>query len=296
MTKTHHYLGYSGRSDFPEDCYYFKGRIRQVDRYASQGGALLTQTKYVWENVEDTTYHWAFVKLIQSRTEHYDSETVYIQKDYAYDDTNGNLLTAISSGTDAENIIKSYGYTNYGDWLWRKTQETMEGSSSGKVRETCFEYENNTGNLISKELWLDSDINPREEMTYDNNGNRISLTDARGNLTTTEYDTDTYTYPVRIIYPATGDVSHIEQFQYDYLYGKVSAEKDQNSNWTYYDFDPFGRIKQVDYPDGGQKIYEYYECNDPQCIDTIFPRYVIQKVKEDNSGSYIDKYTYFDGL
>jgi len=39
-----------------------------------------------------------------------------------------------------------------------------------------------------------------------------------------------------------------------------------------------------------------YECNDPDCQNTIFPRYIIQKVKEDGAGNYIDKYTYYDGL
>ena len=209
--------------------------------------------------LDDPDNTTAFVKLSQKRTDYYDSATVFTQEDYFYDDTNGNLTSVIASGTDGENVTTSFQYQNKGDWLWCKTEETVQGSLSGKVRETYFEYENNTGNLLSKESWLDGGLpSPSEEMTYDNYGNLILLTDARGNIGTIEYDTDTHTYPVVITHPATSGVAHIEQYQYDHRYGRVSAKEDENGNWIYYDFDPFGRLKQVDFPEGGQKIYEYY--------------------------------------
>jgi len=273
-----------------------KGRASKTQLNKSED--LLIEETLTWDTVylDDPDNTTAFVKLSQKRTDYYDSATVFAQEDYFYEDTNGNLTTVVAYGTDGENVTTSFQYQNKGDWLWCKTEETVQGSLSGKVRETYFEYENNTGNLLLKESWLDGGSNPSEEMTYDDYGNRISLTDARGNTTATEYDTDTHTYPVIITSPATGGVAHIEQYQYDHRYGRETAKEDENGNWTYYDFDPFGRLKQVDYPDGGQKINEYYECNDPDCQDTIFPRYIIQKVKEDNAGNYIDKYTYYDGL
>ena len=59
-------------------------------------------------------------------------------------------------------------------------------------------------------------------------------------------------------------------------------EKDPNDNWTYNHYDPFGRLKFTELPDGGETTVDYY--------DHVFPRYVRTKVKEDDSGSTIDAY------
>jgi len=136
---------------------------------------------------------------------------------------------------------------------------------------------------------LDTGPNPRIQMTYDEYGNQQTVTDARGNTTITEYDFATHTYPTKIPYPPTNGVSHVvENEQWDYRFGKVKVTKDENGNRTYYDYDEFGRLIQVDSPDGGQMITEYY--------DDEFPRLVITRSLEDGSGNTIDNYQYFDGL
>ncbi|MCP4668998.1 MAG: hypothetical protein GY849_21895, partial [Deltaproteobacteria bacterium] len=268
---------------------YMKGRERQVEVRAPDEGPLLTRTTLTWDKVflyPPNTY--AFVKLDQKRTESYDGVTLFTQEDYTYDHTNGNLLTKVTSGTDGESITQTHQYQNFGSWLWRLTQETIEGSASGKVRETYYGYETGTGNMLYKEYWLQGGTNPRIDMTYDPYGNLKTLEDARDNTTITDYDTDTHTYPVKITRPETNGVSHIVEFAYDYRFGKKTMEKDENGNETHYAYDAFGRVIQVDYPDGGQALTEYF--------DDASPRYKVEKVKEDASGSFIDKYTYIDGL
>ena len=271
---------------------YFNGRQYKVEMrepWDPDPGAIFARTDFTWEKVPETPPEGshAFVKLTQKYSEFYVSQTVYTQEDYTYDDTNGNLLTSTTSGTDAEDITTTSQYANYGDWLWRMTQQTIEGSLTGKVREFYYGYESTSGNMLYKEQWLETGTNPRINMTYDAYGNRKTLTDAKGNTTTTDYDTAVHTYPVKVTYPSTGGISHIVEYGYDYRYGKVTSDKDENGNWTYYGYDPFGRLEQVDSPDGGQTIIEYY--------DNDFPRYVLTKVKEDATHT-IDKYEYYDGM
>jgi len=278
-------------TEFHQDAYY-KGRPKRVALIQpGDSGALLSQTTFLWRKADfnPPEHKSAFVRLLEKRTESHDGESVLVEKSYQYDDTNGNLLSQTASGPNAESITTSFRYGNFGDWLWRKTRETVEGGVSGTVRETYFEHEEGTGKLVAKEFWLKTGPNPRIEMTYDEYGNQETVTDARGNPTVTIYDSATHTYPIRITYPQTNGVSHVvENEKWDYRFGKVKITKDENDNRTYYDYDAFGRLIQVDSPDGGQVITEYY--------DDEFPRLVITRSLEDDSGSTIDTYQYFDGL
>ena len=268
---------------------FLKGRQERFQFKAPGGSPLLIQADFTWDKVfVDPADTSAFVKLLQRRTEFYDGETAYIQSDLSYDDTNGNLLSAVSSGTSAESVTTAYLYDNYGAWLWRRTQETVTGSISGKVRETYFEYENGTGNLLASEHWLDGGDNPRVTMTYDSFGNLITSTDARGNTTTTVYETAPFAFPSRVISPSTGGVDHIVEYPgYDYRWGRVTTAKDENGQFTYYSYDDQGRLVGVQYPDGGDKTVEYY--------DNELPRRVVVKTRQD-TGNTIDTYSYYDGL
>ena len=274
---------------------YLKGRPSQVEfKEPGETGALLSKTAFSWfvESYVATNLPYAahcFVYLQQKIAESYDGATTTRQEIYQYNSANGNLLSKTISGTDGETLTSTYQYSNFGNWTWRPTQETIEGSSSGKVREAHYGYESDTGNLLYKVFWLSDGDNPRLEMTYDPYGNQQTVKDARGNITATEYDTITYTFPVKIIYPETNGISHIvENEAWDYRFGKVITTRDENGNPTEYAYDEFGRLVQVDFPNGGQVTTEY--------VDTEFPRYVVTKVKEDPSGSTIDTYQYVDGL
>jgi len=254
----------------------------------------LVMTTYTWGeySIDSSPENGCvFVKLERKRTEYNDAVTVFSQEDYTYDDTYGNpatmagnLIEAETSGTDGENVTTKHEYQNYGDWLWREKKTTLENELGEFVRKTRHVYENGTGNLMSTEFVLDTGPNPTVHFTYDTYGNKKTFTDANNNLTTWDYDDTTHTYPVKV----TNALGHIVEYQYDERYGKVTAKKDENQNWTYYHYDHFGRIETVDYPDGGQETTEYY--------DDIFPRLVITKVKEDAAGNTVDTYRYYDGL
>jgi len=276
---------------------YLKGRQYQLDLREPESSSLLSRTDLSWEKafLDPPDNSCAFVKLAEKRMEFYDEVTVFTQEDYTYDDalgdlpnTHGDTIERVTSGTGGERIITTRQYRNYGPWLWRLTQETAEGSETGKVRETYYEYEAGSGNMLCEENWLDDGTNPITIMTYDDYGNQITVTDARGNTTTTDYDETTYTYPVRITYPETSGISYVIEKEWDLRFGKIAWERDENGNETDYGYDFFGRLEQVDYPDHGRTVTEYH--------DDVFPRYVVTRVTEDHSGNTIDSYEYFDGL
>ena len=132
---------------------------------------------------------------------------------------------------------------------------------------------------------LDIGENPVIRFAYDEFGNLVSEYDANGNPPTiTTYEPTTWTFANTI----TNPLGHVVEYDYDHRYGKVKETIDANDNSTFFDYDAFGRTRQIDQPNGGQTTNEYY--------DDYSPRYVITKVKENAAGSTIDKYRYIDGL
>ncbi len=270
---------------------YLKGRSHRTES-RDPSETLLGKTEQTWQTtLLNTGYeNCAFVKQSQVRNENYDSAgTVFSQEDATYDDTNGNLLTRVVSGTGAESITTEYEYTNMGTWLWRATKATTTGSTSGKVRETTYAYQSATGNLLSQTSWNNSGASPTVSMSYDSFGNLVSTTDAKGNPpTTTTIETTANTYPGTVTYPTTSGVTHaVVNESYDYRFGQVTQARDENGNLTCYSYDKFGRLEETNAPDGGQVTIQYY--------DTASPRYSVAHVKE-NATSTIDEYAYVDGL
>jgi len=276
--------GTVGETWFHQDEFY-KGRQSMVQFRERHQGPILTRTTFTWDKAALTPSEAVFVKLAAKRSESYDAETVCTQEDYTYDEVHGGLARVVTSGSGAETVTKDLAYLNYGDWLWRMTRETLEGSVSGKVRETYFGHEQHTGNLISKEFWLKDGTNPVVRMQYDDYGNLEYQWDALGNRTRTEYDDETHTVPKRV----TNPLGHVVEYTYDEVFAdRIASVIDQNGNETTYSHDAFGRPWQTSLPDGGQVTVEYHE--------EALPRYVVQKGLENGTHSTIDTYRYFDGL
>lgn len=309
ITKRHHYVGNAACTGFTEDSYYLAGRVRQVDKYASDGVTLLSKTNYTWDTVEDPNHPWAFVKLSQEHTEHYDDQTVFSRKYYSYDDTNGNLerITSVGTGTvdsGANDVVTQYGYHNYSgdDWnpLWRRTLE-MTYDLNPPVqpavpdRHVEFIYDEVTGNLRQKiEVNHDPDVdNSVWAYEYYPNGNLQYEYDAKGNPPTDyqEYD-DTQTYPTRILNPK----GHPTVKTWDPRYGKELTITDPNQQTTAYFYDKFGRLVRIDYPDLGQMITTFSDyCTDADCNNVGLPRRVEVGIKNTDT-TFENTVYYFDGL
>lgn len=275
----------------------FKGRQEWVKTWIPgaepEDIKLLSRVYFNWEDAPSGKA--TFIKLNNKISNHFDDGilTITTQENFVYNNYNGNLLSKTVSGPDAEDITTQYSYKNRGEWVWRMTKETVTGEESGQVRQTTFVYELGTGNLESEEYWLQNRINPIVTFGYDEYGNRTTVTDANGNPpTVTVYDEETHTYPWKV----TNAKGHTVEYRYDQGLGVIDWEKDVNGNIVDYTYDSFGRLIQVDLPNGGQTTTEYIDAVLFPNDEINIPSHVITKVKENESGSTIDANEYFDGL
>ncbi|VEN72620.1 conserved membrane hypothetical protein [Candidatus Desulfarcum epimagneticum] len=297
VTKTHP-DGTTEEADFHQG-EFLHGKTETL-KMKDPRGTLMERSDYTWEAHESSTGDpWRFARLNRKRVEQYDDLTVFDQEDYAYDGDHGQVTQLITSGTNGEDVTTTFAYQNYGfradGWTWRKTGEAIEGEFSGKAREKNYGYSPGTGNLESIEYVNDSGVNPTIRFGYDIYGNRTSVTDAKGHVTTISYDTQTHIYPVKIAYPVTGLA---KEYTYDYKFGKISTFTDENENVTSYTYDVFGRPVRIDYPDDGQMTIAYTEYQ--EIVGVFSPAYLLTQIKETGSPTAtvetVDQYEYFDGL
>jgi RHS repeat-associated protein len=148
-------------------------------------------------------------------------------------DANGNMV----SRTDALGRTTTYTYNSLGQKtaMVAPTPTTLAGGSAST---TLYQYDA-LGNLIQTAAPLSRTTGS----TYDANGNKISSTDARGNVTTYQYDplnrlieTD---YPSNSTTPATKSTR-----TYDFRNNVIKAT-DQNGNVTLNAYDLAGRLISV---------------------------------------------------
>ena len=267
---------------------YLQGKSRLIESHESAAGPLMARTELFWDKSELAGSSAFFVKLLRKSSAVYDGETVASEEGYLFDDATGNLLRTTTSGTGAEAVIKSTEWASFGAWLFRPVRETLEGSVSGKLRETFLDYEAKTGNLRATEQWLERGSNPRVSMAYDDVGNPVAATDALGHVTVTEYDAESRTFPVRVRFAKTGAVEHVKTMEIDPRFGKPAATIDANGNRTRYAYDVFGRLVERRSPDGGEKQVEYRDDELPACVLT--------RIRETEAGGYIRGCQYVDGL
>ncbi len=268
---------------------FFKGRQYRVESREYAGGPLINTVDFDWQKSASGAQA-TFVALQSkvSRIFENNQPAVETQEDYTYYPATGFLQTTTSRviyGAAGQSVTTAYEYRNYGDWIWRKIRQELINGDGLTIRETRFDHDNGTGNLLSKEFVLDTGQNPVIQMRYDDYGNLKELHDANGNPPiVTQYDAATRCYPVRV----TNSLGHVAEYEYDYRFGKVAAHKDVNGNWTYYDYDVFGRLAEVDQPDGGRQTFTYR--------DDVVPQYMIASIKENEAGDTIDSYAFWDGL
>ena len=160
------------------------------------------------------------------------------------------------------------------------------------------------GNLTSMAKWVNnSGSTLTTSFTNDDTGQRLSMTDPRGNTTSYSY-TDSFSsgspqggstnaYLTTVTHPTTSGVSHIETYKYDYPSGDVTSSTDQNSLVTNYKYvDKLGRLTETDFPDGGQTAIAYNDStyNPPTSLPSV------TTTKKINSSTSVVTVSMRDGL
>jgi RHS repeat-associated protein len=96
----------------------------------------------------------------------------------------------------------------------------------------------------------DHEINVRTEYTYDENGNRLSITDGNGNITEFTYD------ELNRLLTETDPLGNEWSYEYNALGNRV-AMTDANGATTFYAYDEASRLVEIDYADDNDVSFEY---------------------------------------
>lgn len=280
--------------------------------YETNGSLLKTVSKG-WQNVrviraQETSYP---NNQVNETTWNYNSNELQIEQDDYDFGTNapGPLLRKTLTSylaTVIDKPTKIQVYDSSGTNLVAETDYTYDSpaatATSGIVQHNvsgaCV-----CGNLTAEAHWLNSSgTTLATTYTNDDTGQRLSMTDPRGNMTTYSY-TDNYSsgtppgptdaYLTQITHPQTSGVSHIEKYSYAYASGEVTSSTDQNNLVTNYKYnDSLSRLTETDFPDGGSTILSY---ND-SAYNPSTPSPSVTTTKKINSSTNLVTLVAMDGL
>ena len=107
-----------------------------------------------------------------------------------------------------------------------------------------------TDTTLDQVASVTDDLGNKTTFTYDANGNRILVQDAKLNTTTSEYDDR------NLLLKATDPNGSVTLSSYD-LNGNLASIKDANGNLTSYSYDDFDRLTRLTYPDGSFENSSY---------------------------------------
>ncbi len=250
--------------------------------YHDTNGSLLKTVSKTWQNARLLTSQKTTFpnNQVSETTWNYNSNEMEIEQD-DYD-----------FGTNAPGPFLRAKVTNYAAFgtlhVVDKPSNIIVYSDSAKTvkaAETDYTYDNpvgtttsgivqhiagcNCGNLTAQSQWLNSSgATLATNFTNDDTGQRLTMTDPRGNQTAYSY-ADSYSsgtppgptnaYLTQVTHPNTG-VAHIEKFSYAYTSGELTSSTDQNNLVTSYKYNDPGnlaRLTETDSPDGGVTSMAY---------------------------------------
>lgn len=165
---------------------------------------------------------------------------------YAYDivgnktqmtDANGHIwqygpydgMNRLLAETDPLGYVKQYAYDGIGDRIKVRNQVSLSPSS---FETSQFQYD--LRNRLSSDIRDPGGLNLVTAFAYDNNDNRIQLTDPRGKLTQYAYDVQN-----RLI-SVTDALANVSQTKYDPV-GNKTCLIDANQHYTFFDYDALNR-------------------------------------------------------
>ena len=133
-------------------------------------------------------------------------------------------------------------------------------------------YNGNTsvarGNATSMSKWVNtSGSSLTWNYTYDDTGQKLSMSDPKTNQTTYSY-ADQNADLAQITYPAANGLPHAVSFTYNLADGQLATSKDENGQTTNYYYGQNGelldRLTSIVYPDTGSTTYSYTSiCGQP---------------------------------
>ena len=154
---------------------------------------------------------------------------------------NLNQLTQTTAPAPFSYITK-YQYDRNGNL---KQVDRQSGDAGNPWITTFYTY-----NSLDKLKTITDELENVTTFGYDNNENRISITDAEANITSYDYDERD------LLWKVTDSEAHVTEYAYD-LNANLKTIKDAKYNETNYDHDDFDRLKTTTYADSSTESFEY---------------------------------------
>ncbi|MFH1777531.1 MAG: RHS repeat-associated core domain-containing protein [Candidatus Omnitrophota bacterium] len=279
-----------------------------------------SQTKDAAGNIyvkTDNTYNYTepyapyagttFAYLTESTVYNYDKEMTprTTRTTYEYDNY-GNPTRVVGLGDinvtgDERETLTEYVYNTGPCILGLPAHVLLKDENGNTVSEQWFYYDGHTncyedpikGELTKQETWLNTTGNRiSAEYGYDEYGNVLTTTDARGNTTTYTYDLVMHTYPVSV----TNSLGHTVTSAYHLGTGQVLNATDANGQTSRNEYDLFQRPVRSFGPNDNAthpaSWYEYDYSTTPAKITT----YVREETNTDNPDKIRTSYSFIDGL
>lgn len=246
-------------------------------------GTLLSETRYFNEQEDffgqSGTAYFSFTS--KTITNNYEVDGSYIstvENRMDYDDY-GNVMYNVVDYGDGHIDSTWNEYTDViGNWiLGRLSRSEVHRKAPGKPvvkRVAAFVYDPTSGLLL--EETTEPDL-PQEQQivksyVHDEFGNitQSTVTFFNGKEFESRNTFSTYDDQGRFTLSVSNDLGHTSNSIYDPIFGHPLSTIDPNGVTVTNKYDPFGRIKRVDYPDGNWTTNEYLLCNDDCPENAVF--------------------------
>jgi len=263
-SETYFYQGKSGQDGA------LKGQIEKIIAYDGNG-KLISQSLNTYEVKKATAgiNSLGFPALIAQNTTVYEENTTNLSTKnlFTYDNI-GNVIETTNEGDASktgDEKLATIAYSQAFEGFNRPIESLLKDKDGNIVTKKTAEYDDR-GNLSKETVFIVNPltaVNTQSPTTYayDSFGNLTSTTDALGRTVATEYDTQFYAFPVRVI----NNLGHTVTQTYNPKFGVVTSVTDTNGSTSQTFYDSLARITSVknadnetvatySYPDFNTKI------------------------------------------
>ncbi|MCK9614270.1 MAG: hypothetical protein M0R48_02055 [Candidatus Omnitrophica bacterium] len=263
-SETYFYQGKSGQDGA------LKGQIEKIIAYDGNG-KLISQSLNTYEVKKATAGEncLGFPALIeQTATVYEENATSLSTKNLLTYDNIGNVIETKNEGDiskTGDEKIATITYSQAFEAFNRPIESLLKDKDGNVITKKTAEYDDR-GNLSKETIFILNPLSgislaPSTLYSYDSFGNLISTTDTLGRSVTTEYDTDFYAYPLKVI----NNLGHTVTQTYNYKFGVVTSVTDTNGHTSQTFYDSLARVTSAknaynetvitySYPDFNTKI------------------------------------------
>lgn len=296
--------------EFKNDNYYEKGLMsRMVVQDSSENLFDETLNTYELRDIltgeAQTNYNnddgASFPALIETKEQFYEGEATAqksIRMDFDYD-LFGNVISYTDfgdSGND-DDFITSIGYHSVpSSYIMDVPKSTQVAGNGNTYRKRSSEIDESTGKITQIKKQLENGDEAIFDMKYDDFGNLVKITHPENSRDERffyeyQYDPEVQTY----ILSTSDAYGYNSTAEYDYRFGKLLLNNDQNGQQVRYEIDDLGRTTTITGPFELAKSLPYTIAFDYD-TDADVPWARAKHYDQQHPGNDMEIVTFIDGL